>query len=256
MPRLRGPAIALPQGSDAWPLLNEKIYGTPEAGGPSAEPIQQLIDSWQWDEVFERKAPLFLEVGFNRGKFLTGLALRFPEHNVIGIEIRRKFVWRLAQTISAEKRPQNLRVIWGDAKVLMNALFEAGTLDGMFITFPDPWWKRRHAKRRLVDTRFAEELAELLKVGGSVWVKTDVDMIAQEIKTALISRPEFSNEIHFEQDELPLTYRETSCVKYGLPVYRFRVTRLDTPFQGRIESLYEKEEQARQEAKRLAHIKP
>lgn len=252
MPRLRGPAIALPQGPDAWPLLNEKIYGTIEAGGPSAQPVSELVEAWRWEEAFGREAPLLLEVGFNRGQFLKGLAERFPEHNVVGIEIRRKFVWRLAQMTAAAGGPKNLRVIWGDAKVVMATLFKPSSLEGMFITFPDPWWKRKHAKRRLVDTRFAEELAALVQVGGSVWVKTDVEMIAQEIEAALVSRPEFSAPIAFEREELPLTYRETSCVKYGLPVHRFRVQRLDVPFQGRIEALYEEERRAREEAARVA----
>ena len=255
MPRLRGPAIALPQGQDAWPLLNEKIYGSPESGGPSAQPVSELIEGWRWEDAFEREAPLLLEVGFNRGKFLTSLAERFPDHNVVGIEIRRKFVWRLAQMTSAKGGPRNLRVIWGDAKAVMSALFQPSSLEGMFITFPDPWWKRRHAKRRLVDTRFAEELAELVKVGGFVWVKTDVEMIAKEIEAALVSRPEFGAPIRFEQDELPLTYRETTCVKYGLPIHRFRVERLAVPFQGRIESLYEAEERAREEAASIARAR-
>jgi tRNA (guanine-N7-)-methyltransferase len=252
MSRLRGPAIALPEGEEAWPLLNEKIYGSPTAGGPSASPVEELVARWDWAEAFGRNAPLMLEVGFNRGKFLTGLAERFPEHNVVGIEIRRKFVGRLAQLTASKGSPENLRVIWGDAKELMATIFGPASLDAMFVTFPDPWWKRRHAKRRLVDTRFAEELAERVQVGGRVWVKTDVEMIADEIRSALIARPEFGEAHTFERDELPLTHRETTCVKYGLPVHRFYVERLDVPFAGRIESLYEEEERSRDEAARLA----
>jgi len=252
MPRLRGPAISLPQGPDAWPILNEKIYGQPEAGGPSASLVPELVEGWSWAEAFGREAPLYLEVGFNRGKFISALAERSPDHNVVGIEIRRKFVWRLAQMTSLAGGPKNLRVIWGDAKAIMATLFEPGSLEGMFITFPDPWWKRRHAKRRLVDTRFAEELAELVRVGGAVWVKTDVEMIAEEIEAALVARPEFGEALRFERDELPLTYREGSCVKYGLPVHRFKVTRLDVPFAGRIEALYEEEARARKAAAEMA----
>ena len=252
MSRLRGPSIILPRGDDAWPLLNEKIYGDLESGGPSASPVEELVAEWDWEKAFDREAPLMLEVGFNRGKFITGLAERFPEHNVVGIEIRRKFVWRLAQVTSAKGAPRNLRVIWGDAKALMATIFGPASLDAMFVTFPDPWWKRRHAKRRVVDTRFAEELAERVKVGGRVWVKTDVEMIADEIRAALVSRPVFGEAISFEQDELPLTYRETTCLKYGLPVHRFYVERLDVPFAGRIDRLYEEEERARDEAAREA----
>ncbi len=245
MPRLRGPSIALPQGQGSWPLLNEQVYGSNDRGGNSGTPDPERVAAWSWERAFGRAAPLFLEVGFNRGKFITGLAERFPDHNVVGIEIRRKFAWRLTQLTSAAGAPTNLRLLWGDAKVLLNDIFGPSSLQGMFITFPDPWWKRRHNKRRLVDTRFAEELAERVAVGGAVWVKSDVEMIAHEIRDALLARPEFGELTPFAQDDLPLTYREASCLKHGLPIHRFRVTRLDVPFAGRIESLYEAEEAAR-----------
>ena len=123
-----------------------------------------------------------LEVGFNRGKFITELAERFPDHNVVGIEIRKRFVVRLAQVVGAAGYPRNLRVAWGDAKVLLPALFTPNSISAMFITFPDPWWKKRHEKRRLVDTQFAAGIAERLTEGGVIWVKSDVPMIADEIR--------------------------------------------------------------------------
>ncbi|MBM4292499.1 MAG: hypothetical protein FJ138_14600 [Deltaproteobacteria bacterium] len=245
MARLRGTSAPLPQGQDAWPLLNEQVYGSHARGGNTGRPDPALVAGWSWERAFGRAAPLFLEVGFNRGKFITALAERFPDHNVVGIEIRRKFAWRLSQLTAAAGGPAHLRLLWGDAKVLLADLFGPGSLQGMFITFPDPWWKRRHSKRRLVDTRFAEELAERVAVGGAVWVKSDVELIAHEIRDALLARPEFGALTPFAQDDLPLTYRETSCVRHGLPVIRFRVTRLDVPFAGRLDALYAAEEAAR-----------
>ena len=93
-------------------------------------------------------------------------------------------------------------------------------------------WKKRHVKRRLVDTHFAAEIAEKLKRGGYIWVKSDVAMIADEIKEALSSRPELDELVTFEQDDLPLTHRERSCIKNGLPIHRFRLTRNDLEFTG------------------------
>ena len=229
MPRLRGPVIAPPHGEEAWPFLNEKIYGSAQRGGHHTHPKEDLLP-WSWDEAFERKGPLLLEVGFNRGKFITELARRNPEANVVGIEIRRRFGWRLSQTVSLVGDPRNLRIIWGDAKILLPLLFEEGSLDGMYITFPDPWWKKRHFKRRLVDTDFAAGIALRLKVGGEVWVKSDVEMIAEEIKGALQARPELGLCISFEQDDLPLTHREQSCIRQGMPINRFKLTRLNVPY--------------------------
>lgn len=233
MPRLRGPAIELPPPEERWPFLNEHIFGDPLKGGYHEQPTPEA-SPWSWDRVFDREAPLMLEVGFNRGKFITALAERFPDHNVVGIEIRRRFGIRLTQLVSSAGGPRNLRVAWGDAKLLVPFLFEPGTLSAMFITFPDPWWKKRHEKRRLVDTQFAAEIAERLAPGGVVWVKSDVPMIADEIRDALVARPEFDDPVPFAQDDLPLTHREASCVRKGLPIYRFKLSRNDTPFMGQI----------------------
>lgn len=231
MPRLRGPAISLPPSEERWSYLNEAIFGDPDQGGFQRAPMERALP-WSWDKAFDRSAPLMLEIGFNRGRFITALAEQYPENNVVGIEIRKRFGIRLAQQLATAGGPRNLRVIWGDGKVLMNALFQPESIHDMFVTFPDPWWKKRHEKRRLVDTQFAAELAERLCVGGHVWVKSDVPMISEEIKEALISRPELGSLTSFEQDDLPLTHREASCVKKGLPVYRFRLTRNDLPFTG------------------------
>lgn len=231
MPRLRGPAIELPPIDQRWAFLNEAIYGTPLRGGHYQQPSESALP-WSWDQAFNRNAPLMLEIGFNRGRFITELAQRHPEANVVGIEIRRRFGIRLAQQCGLAGEPKNLRVIWGDAKILLPKLFAQGSLSAMFVTFPDPWWKKRHAKRRLVDTHFAAEIAEKLKQGGHIWVKSDVAMIAEEIKEALLARPELEELTSFAQDDLPLTHRERSCIKHGLPIHRFRLTRNDLAFTG------------------------
>ena len=234
MPRLRGPAIQLPPPEQRWAFLNEAIYGDPLVGGHHRQP-QDSAFPWSWEKTFGRTAPLMLEVGFNRGRFITELAQRNPHHNVVGIEIRRRFGIRLAQQCGMNDDPKNLRVIWGDAKILLPKLFGVGSLSDMFVTFPDPWWKKRHAKRRLVDTNFAAEIAEKLQKGGYIWVKSDVAMIAEEIKEALVARPELGDLVSFEQDDLPLTHRERSCIKNGLPIHRFRLTRNAEPFAGYFE---------------------
>jgi tRNA (guanine-N7-)-methyltransferase len=225
MSRLRGPIIAPPEVADAWSLLNQNLYGSHEIGGHHTQPSPDALP-WSWNEHFDQLAPLLLEIGFNRGKFITALAEKFPHHNVVGIEIRRRFAWRLAQIIYENQSPKNLRVIWGDAKILVPHLFTAQSLQGLFITFPDPWWKKRHEKRRLVDTHFAEGIADRLTIGGKVWVKSDVGMIADEIKDALCAQKGLGNLSTFEQDDLPLTHREQSCIHKGMPIHRFCLTRL------------------------------
>ena len=124
------------------------------------------------------------------GRFLTSLAAQRLE-NFVGIEIRRRYWWRLAQLMAKEVRTGNLRIIWADAKAVSRVIFGDSVLDNVYVTFPDPWWKKRHAKRRLVDTRFGSELAGLLKQ-GILWVKLDVQPLADEIREALAAQDGFS----------------------------------------------------------------
>ena len=109
-----------------------------------------------------------MEIGFNRGRFLRGLAEKFPERNLVGIEIQRRFVWRLANQLGRDGGPKNIRVLWADAKAVSRSLFPESMFSDIYITFPDPWWKRRHVKRRLVDTDFATELNRVLRPGGVI----------------------------------------------------------------------------------------
>lgn len=225
MPRLRGPKLQAPRGEHAWPLLNKRLFGSNERGGHDVAPDPDALPV-DWADVFGRAAPRTLEIGFNRGKFLRELALAWPDHDHVGIEIRRRYGWHFANVVGPKDAPRNVRVVWGDAKIVAPAIFGQGTLDAVFINFPDPWWKRRHAKRRLVDTDFAAHIRDLLAPGGRVWVKSDVPAIAAEIDGALGDTEGLGEKRGFGQEDLPLTYREVRCVKQGLPITRFSYSKL------------------------------
>ncbi len=223
MPRLRGPTTVKPEGETAWAMLNERLFGDNGKGGYNVTVRPEALPH-DWSACFGRKARLGLEIGFNRGVFLRGLAERFPEHDFVGIEVRRRYVWRLTHHLGHESGAErNIRLIWADAKKITSDLFPPGSVDDVFVTFPDPWWKKRHAKRRLVDTTYAADLGELLPSGGRIWVKTDVPAIAAEIQESLASVPSLSDPIPFPVEELPLTHREGKCIQQGLPITRFRV---------------------------------
>ncbi len=227
MPRLRGAKIQKPEGHDAWPLLNAYLFGDNAIGGHdvTVKPESLPVD---WAAVFGRAAPLNLEIGFNRGRFLTSLAQRQPEENFLGVEVRRRYCYRIANSLAgADPKACNLRVIWADAKAVCTAILATGNLKNIYVNFPDPWWKRRHVKRRLVDSKFASDLAQLLEPGGKVWVKSDVPAIADEIQQALASVSSFGEFHTFDEDALPLTHREKSCIRSGLPITRYWVASHD-----------------------------
>ncbi len=222
MSRFKGPKNEMPEGEGTWAMLNTRLFGSNLMGGHSVAPRPEALPV-DWAEVFGREAPRALEIGFNRGGFLRDIAAAWPDHDHVGIEIRRRYVWHFANTAAEEGGPLNVRVVWADARLVAPAVFGEGTLDAVFVNFPDPWWKRKHTKRRLVDEGFAQSLRALLAPGGRVYVKSDVPMIADEIRDALATA--LVGPTPFDEALLPLTYRERKCIRQGLPITRFWFSR-------------------------------
>lgn len=126
----------------------------------------------EWKTVFGREAPLEVDIGFGKGEFLLELSARHPEVDYVGFEYSRKRVWRLRDRLVRLDR-RNVRVVFGDAGLLVPLRFGPGTVRAFTINFPDPWPKRRHRKRRLVTRPFGEKLARALAPGGTITLATD-----------------------------------------------------------------------------------
>ena len=225
MSRLRGRSAPQPTGDAAHYILNGELFGDQACGGYDRVPLPERVPL-DWPSLFGRQAPLTLEIGFNRGRFIRGLAEAFPERDHVGVEVRRKFCWRLATEMTDAGGPANVRLVWADAKRVVTSAFAPDSLTAVYINFPDPWWKRRHVKRRLVDQDFARLLAGRIAPGGAVWVKSDVPAIAEEIREALCAVPSLGPPVPFGEVDLPHTARERRCLIDGLPVTRFFLERL------------------------------
>jgi tRNA (guanine-N7-)-methyltransferase len=180
-----------------------------------AEP-HELYPDWKRD--FGRDAPLELEIGPGRGAFALDHAARHPEIDLVVIESRRSDC-ELIRARAQKRGLQNLMVLQGDAKLLLPRLFPPRSLAGLHVQFPDPWWKRRHHKRRLVDVDFALQARGLLAPGATVDFRTDVAAYAREGEQTWI-------EAGFEKlpDEAPevLSTRERRYALSGQPVFRAR----------------------------------
>lgn len=139
---------------------------------------QEVFPDWVRD--FARAGPqrLELEIGPGRGAFALDHARLHPELDLVAIETRRSDVEEI-RARAARRGIGNLFVFHGDAKVLVPRFFAPGTLDAVHVQFPDPWWKQRHAKRRMVDVELAHLLRSLLRVGGEVDFRTDVPAYAR-----------------------------------------------------------------------------
>jgi len=136
------------------------------------------------DRVFGRRAPRILEIGFGNGEHLVGLAAAHPECDYLGIEVHPPGVGRLLLAVHA-RALTNVRIIYHDAVEVLAAQLAPATLDEVLILFPDPWHKKRHHKRRLIQPAFAACLAERLKPGGLLHVATDWQPYAQHIREVL-----------------------------------------------------------------------
>src|SRR3954454_23767275 len=125
----------------------------------------ELFPDWRRD--FGRDAPLELEIGPGRGAFALDHAGLHPEVDLVLVETRRSDC-ELIRARAARRGLGNLIVLQGDAKLLLPRLFPPGSLAAVHVQFPDPWWKNRHHKRRMVDVGFAAQMRSLLAPGGMV----------------------------------------------------------------------------------------
>ena len=142
--------------------------------------------------TFGREAPKVLEIGFGMGQATAEIARNHPEIDYLGVEVHIPGVGALLKLIG-EQDLANLRLIQHDAvEVLRHMIPEAG-LDGIHIFFPDPWHKKRHHKRRLIQPAFAELLASRLKTGGYLHLATDWRDYAEQMLAVLAANPHLRN---------------------------------------------------------------
>ncbi len=149
-----------------------------------------LID---FTELFGREALCFVEIGFGNGDALGEIAARHPNCNYLGIDVHRPGVGRLLVRLQREEIA-NVRVVCADVVEVLAHNVADCALDGVFIFFPDPWPKKRHHKRRLVQPSFVELLAHKVKPGGIVHQATDWQNYAEQMLDVMSAAPEFRNQ--------------------------------------------------------------
>jgi tRNA (guanine-N7-)-methyltransferase len=136
------------------------------------------------DALFGRRAPRTLEIGFGNGEHLAGLAAAHPERDFIGIEVHRPGVGRLLLQL-AELQLHNVKVFCHDAVEVLDAQIPPASIDEVLILFPDPWPKKRHHKRRLIQSPFVRLLATRLRTAGIVRLATDWQPYAEQMLAVL-----------------------------------------------------------------------
>lgn len=176
--------------------------------------------------------PVELEVGSGRGGFLFERAVAAPDARLIGLEIRLKWAALIDERLAEAGLGGRARVFNADARQALERLAPDASVRAVFVHFPDPWWKKRHAKRLVVGAGLVESVARLLIDGGELFVQTDVEERAAEYEAELAAcadlEPAGDVPGSMRLAENPYgarSPREHHSIADGLPVHRLRVRR-------------------------------
>lgn len=163
---------------ELWPKYGLSPAPGEAPGAPASGALLELA------ALFGRDAPRTLEIGFGNGENLAALAGAHPERDFLGVEVHLPGIGRLLRTLE-ERRLGNVRVLCQDAALVLDARIAPGSLQEMLILFPDPWPKKRHHKRRLVQAGFVACAARALEAGGTLRLATDWQPYALEMLAVL-----------------------------------------------------------------------
>lgn len=136
--------------------------------------LDELPVPWQPEQIFGRRAPLEVEVGTGKGLFLAAAAPQSPDRDFLGIEVSQKYA-RYAAARLAKRGIANAVVVHADALRVFREILPDVSLAAVHVYFPDPWWKARHKKRRVLNAAFLADVERTLAPGGKVHFWTDVE---------------------------------------------------------------------------------
>ena len=173
-------------------------------------------------QAFGREAPTILEIGFGMGETTQKIAQTRPNDNFLGVEVFNAGVGAMLKRID-ETGLTNVRVIQHDAVEVLNHMIAPDSLDGVHIYFPDPWPKKRHHKRRLIQPPLVKLLASRMKPGAYIHLATDWENYAEQMLEVLSNEPSLENTVTNgyapRPDFRPLTKFEARGLRLGHGVW-------------------------------------
>ncbi|MCU0810153.1 MAG: tRNA (guanosine(46)-N7)-methyltransferase TrmB [Thiobacillaceae bacterium] len=173
------------------------------------------------DAVYGRSAAKILEIGFGMGEGLAEMAAAHRENDYLGVEVHTPGVGALLKQLG-ERGLDNVRVIQHDAVEVLTHMLAPGSLAGVHVFFPDPWHKKRHNKRRLIQPPFVRLLAGRIAPGGYLHLATDWEDYALQMLEVLSAEPELANTTEgfsARPDTRPLTKFEQRGIRLGHGVW-------------------------------------
>ena len=190
---------------------------------------RQAPQPLELEEIFSDPCrPLVMDVGCARGRFLLRMAAVDPGWNYLGVEIRHPLVDE-ANRLAGEAGLANLHYAFCNAMLWLERLIEnipVGTLQMVTIQFPDPWFKKKHAKRRMVNPELVATIVKKLTAGGRIFVQTDIEFLGEEM-FELFRADRALSETAIDENPFPVkTEREKAVEDKDLPVFRRLFTKV------------------------------
>lgn len=168
--------------------------------------------------------PIEIDIGFGRGYFLLARAAQNPEVNFVGFEIKQKWLNKVYEK-SIKLGLNNIFLCMLDARLLLSKIKPDEIINRFSINFPDPWWKKRHNKRRVISFETIKEITRLLKPGGEIFIQTDVDDRAEDYFNLLELNCNYENisqngKFMKENPFNIISHREKKCIELKESIYR------------------------------------
>ena len=143
-----------------------------------------------WSRLFGNDHPVELEIGSGKGLFLINAASSATRHNFLGVELARKYA-RMAAPWLARRQLANAKICRGDARLIVGLPVPEASLRAVHVYFPDPWWKKRHKKRRVFTEELVVQIDRALEPGGELRVASDVEEYFQLIQNLIAANARF-----------------------------------------------------------------
>jgi tRNA (guanine-N7-)-methyltransferase len=183
--------------------------------------IEQGTQQLNLPTIFPDSSQIIMEIGFGMGEATALIGRAFPEKGFLAVDVHRPGVGKLFALIN-EYGLKNLRVIQGDAHLILHDMIANKSLDGIHLFFPDPWQKKRHHKRRIVNEEFLKLIAPKLKDGGFIHISTDWVPYAEWIEEVFDDSTLFSGGKVERPDWRPVTRFEGQGITKDHQVNDFR----------------------------------
>jgi tRNA (guanine-N7-)-methyltransferase len=184
---------------------------------------------FSFDSLLHGTGPIELDIGFGRGLSLFERAALAPKSRIVGIEIKTKLAYKVNVRLQ-EREVRNVTILCGDAREILKRAEPSGSVGRVSLHFPDPWWKKRHDKRRVVGDVLLSELERLMESGGELFIQTDVEDRAEQYLAEIRQQKAFalcSESGYVQQNPFGArSNRERRAIEDGLPVWRIAAVRV------------------------------